>query len=99
MFSTWSVLRFFSDEAAVLMPHWAHEAGQGMRELLQILIGRIDLPELLKYAMSPDGIALTSDEFFRSSCINPEASLYALLFQTGCLTLVKPFFKRQCRAS
>ena len=90
VFSTWSVLRFFGDEYADLMPYWSAEESLGMPQLLKAVIDRIDLPNLMKEAAA-GGIAITSDEFLRSSVLNPEANPYALLFQTGYLTLVRPF--------
>ena len=91
VFSTWSVLRFFSDEAADLMPYWSNEEALGMPQLLKTFIDKIDLKELLKNEMASGGFSITSEQFFSSSVVNPKANPYALLFQTGYLTLVKPF--------
>lgn len=90
VFSTWSVLRFLGDQRAELQPYWTTEESLGMPQLLKTYIERLNLSELLKETYS-GGFCITFDEFIQSSLANPEANPYALLFQTGYLTLTEPF--------
>lgn len=90
VFSTWSVLRFFGDEYADLMPYWSTEESLGMPQLLKGVVNRKDLQQLLKEAYS-GSFCIDYEQFTQSALINPEANPYALLSQTGYLTLTKPY--------
>ena len=47
VFSTWSVLRFLSNEEALLDAYWSVEEGAGFPQLLKISLDRIDLEQLI----------------------------------------------------
>ena len=90
VFSTWSVLRFLSNEEALLDAYWSVEEGAGFPQLLKISLDRIDLEQLIAQ-LSQGEIVIGGKEFVQSSLINPKANPYSLLFQTGYLTLSKRF--------
>ena len=90
VFSTWSVLRFFADEEAVLQPYWSSEEGLGLPQLLKLSLDRINAGELLKEVSSGE-LEVSARQFIQSSLINPRANPYSLMFQTGYLTLKTPF--------
>ena len=92
VFSTWSVLRFFGDEEARLTPYWSHEEGLGLPQLLKIYLDRIDVQKLL-LETAAGNITVSDEKFIQSSLVNPKANAYSLLFQTGYLTLSKPYKK------
>ena len=86
VFSTWSVLRFFGDEEALLQPYWSDEEGLGLPTLLRVTADRIRLPKLLD-ELASGRLQVTRKQFLQSSLVNPEANPYALLCQVGYLTL------------
>ena len=90
VFSTWSVLRFLSNEEAVLDAYWSDEEGSGLPQVLKLALDRIELEPLIAQ-LSQGEIVIGGREFRQSSLINPKANPYSLLFQTGYLTLSKPF--------
>lgn len=90
VFSTWSVLRFFADSDARMLPYWTAEEGLGLPQLLKVSLGKINIHSLLEEVASGN-ICIDFFKFIQSSLINPEANPYALLFQTGYLTLSRPF--------
>lgn len=90
VFSTWSVLRFFTDPLSRLLPYWSAEEGLGLPQLLKVSLRKINIQSLLEEVASGN-IRVDYFKFIQSSLINPEANPYALLFQTGYLTLSQPF--------
>lgn len=90
VFSPWSVLRFFSNEDALVQPYWSNEVGNGIPQVLKIALDRLDLPQLINDASVGD-IEIDSNQFQQSSLLNPKANSSSLLFQTGYLTLCEPF--------
>lgn len=90
VFSTWSVLRFFSDADATLTPYWATEEGLGLPQLLKKTMERMDLSKLLN-DISKGNIQTEHLRFLQSAVTNPEANPYALLYQAGYLTLNRAF--------
>ena len=90
VFSPWSVLRFFSNEDALVQPYWSNEVGNGIPQVLKIALDRLDLPQLINEAATGE-IEIDSKEFQLSSLLNPKANSSSLLFQTGYLTLCEPF--------
>ena len=90
VFSTWSVLRFFGDEEARLQPYWSSEEGLGLPRLLKLSLDRMNIGGLLQ-EISAGEIEAGARQFLQSSLINPKANPYALMFQTGYLTLKTPF--------
>ena len=90
VFSTWSVLRFLSNEEAVLDAYWSDEEGSGLPQVLKLALDRIELEPLIAQ-LSQGEIVIGGREFRQSSLINPKANPYSLLFQTGYLTLSEPF--------
>ena len=90
VFSTWSVLRFFSNEEALLDAYWSVEEGAGFPQLLKVSLARIELEQLIA-KLSQREIVIGGKEFVQSSLVNPMANSYSLLFQAGYLTLSKPF--------
>ena len=90
VFSTWSVLRFFADRKARLQPYWTAEEGLGLPRLLKASLSRLPLPKVVGEAAA-GSFCITYTQFIQSSLINPEANPYSLLFQTGYLTLTRPF--------
>ena len=85
-------LRFFGDEEARLTPYWSHEEGLGLPQLLKIYLDRIDVQKLL-LETDAGNITISDEKFIQSSLVNPKANAYSLLFQTGYLTLSKPYKK------
>ena len=90
VFSTWSVLRFFGDAEALLQPYWSDEEGVGLPQLLRMNLDRIKLPELIN-ELSGGSLRISRTQFLQSSLVNPVANPYALLQQTGYLTLTAPY--------
>ena len=90
VFSTWSVLRFFEDAEALLQPYWSDEEGVGLPQLLRMNLDRIKLPELIN-ELSGGSLRISRTQFLQSSLVNPVANPYALLQQTGYLTLTAPY--------
>lgn len=90
VFSTWSVLRFFSDSEAKLRSYWSAEEGLGMPQLLKVTLDRIDLRQML-LEFSSGVFRIGPSQFLQSSLVNPEANPYAILSQTGYLTLKRPY--------
>ena len=97
VFSPWSVLRFFSNEDALVQPYWSNEVGNGIPQVLKIALDRLDLPQLINDASVGD-IEIDSNQFQQSSLLNPKANSSSLLFQTGYLTLCEPFITSGNRA-
>ena len=97
VFSPWSVLRFFSNEDALVQPYWSNEVGNGIPQVLKIALDRLDLPQLINDASVGD-IEIDSNQFQQSSLLNPNANSSSLLFQTGYLTLCEPFITSGNRA-
>ena len=90
VFSTWSVLRFFSDKHAKLSAYWVAEESISMPQLLKATVGRVNLESLLEEYRTGEFI-LSFGDFKQASLSNPEANPYALLYQSGYLTLAAPF--------
>ena len=90
VFSTWSVLRFFANEEAILRPYWTTEEGAGLPQLLKISVDRIELKPLIAN-ISKGEVLIGGQEFLKSSLVNPEANPYSLLFQAGYLTFKEPY--------
>lgn len=90
VFSTWSVLRFFSDRKARLQGYWSSEEPLGVPQLLKVTLDRMDLQQLLDDVAAGD-IVVRAEDFLQSSLVNPLANPYSLMFQTGYLTLSQPF--------
>ena len=90
VFSTWSVLRFFSNEEALLDAYWSVEEGSGLPQLLKTTLDRINLEQVITQLCQGE-IVIGGKEFVQSSLINPKANPYSLLFQTGYLTLNERF--------
>ena len=91
VFSTWSVLRFFSDEDALLQPYWMAERSVLMPSLLKNTIKRLNLPKLWPTLASGE-FKLSFAEFMEAGLFSPqESNHYALFYQTGYLTLTRPF--------
>ncbi len=91
VFSTWSVLRFFSSRKASFEGYWSLEESLGLPQLLKLCLDRVDLPKLLTKLADGNGeISVSKDEFLQSSLVNPQANPYSLLCQTGYLTLSQP---------
>ncbi len=90
VFSTWSVLRFFADAKARLMPYWSDEEGLGLPQLLKLSLGKINVSELL-LEVGAGEITVSAKQFIQSSLVNPRANPYALMYQTGYLTLKIPY--------
>ncbi len=90
VFSTWSVLRFFSDRKARLQGYWSSEEPLGFPQLLKVTLDRMDLQQLLDDVAAGE-IVVRAEDFLQSSLVNPLANPYSLMFQTGYLTLSQPF--------
>ena len=90
VFSTWSVLRFFSNEEALFDAYWGAEEGSGLPQLLKTTLDRINLEQVITQLCQGE-IVIGGKEFVQSSLINPKANPYSLLFQTGYLTLNERF--------
>ena len=90
VFSTWSVLRFFSNEEALFDAYWAAEEGSGLPQLLKTTLDRINLEQVITQLCQGE-IVIGGKEFVQSSLINPKANPYSLLFQTGYFTLNERF--------
>ena len=92
VFSTWSVLRFFSSRKASFEGYWSLEESLGLPQLLKLCLDRVDLPKLLTKLADGNGeISVSKDEFLQSSLVNPQANPYSVLCQLGYLTLSQPF--------
>ena len=96
VFSTWSVLRFFSNSQAIIDQYWSLEESFSMIEFLKRVVARSDLTELLSALTGDDDDILDGkDCFVWSSPVNPEADPYSVLYQFGYLTLCQPFSSSQ----
>ena len=90
VFSTWSVLRFFANEEALLDAYWCTEEGAGVPQVLKLVLAKIKLDQIIA-ALSKSEITIGGKEFLQSSLINPKANPYSLLFQVGYLTFKQRF--------
>ena len=96
VFSTWSVLRFFSNRDAIFDSYWSLEEGPGLPQLLKLCLDRINLTKLIAKITAGNGdISVDKVQFLQSSLVNPEANPYSLLCQVGYLTLSQPMVGNQ----
>ena len=96
VFSTWSVLRFFSNRDAIFDGYWSLEEGPGLPQLLKLCLDRINLTKLIAKITAGNGdISVDKVQFLQSSLVTPEANPYSLLCQVGYLTLSQPMVGNQ----
>ncbi len=96
VFSTWSVLRFFSNRDAIFDGYWSLEEGPSLPQLLKLCLDRINLTKLIAKITAGNGdISVDKVQFLQSSLVNPEANPYSLLCQVGYLTLSQPMVGNQ----
>ena len=79
VFSTWSVLRFLSNEEAVLDAYWSDEEGSGLPQVLKLALDRIELEPLIAQ-LSQGEIVIGGREFRQSSLINPMRHFFQIEF-------------------
>lgn len=63
--------------------------------MVNFYLDRIKLPELIN-ELSGGSLRISRTQFLQSSLVNPVANPYALLQQTGYLTLTAPYAGSKC---